>query len=96
MTSNRGFWHIVSVLSQLVSLFSKDTERQTLRDGQLEWIREQFLRTMSLLDLVWPIDKPESSNSTGIADTDRDVAVSEKATNHAEKVRNGLRLMSGS
>ena len=42
---------------------------------------------MSPPDLVRPIDKPESLNSTGTADTERDVAVNENVIDHTETVR---------
>ena len=96
MASIRGAWHIVSVLSQLVSLFSNDGERHTLRAGQFEWIQGQLLRTMRLLGLGRQVDKLESSEDPRPTDSNREAAVSEKATDHARKIRDGLRLMSGS
>ena len=67
-----------------------------LRAGQLEWIQGQLLRTMRLLGLGRPVYTFESSKQTRPIDSDREASISEKVTDHAQKLRDGLRLMSGS
>lgn len=93
---SRGAWHVISVLSQLVSLFSEDTDQYMLRAGQLEWIQGQLLRTMRLLNLDQHQIKVQPSSNPGTPDNCQNVALTEKARDFAEKIRSGLRLMSGS
>lgn len=77
-----GAWHIVSPLSNLLTLFSDDHGGRTvasyLRSGQQEWIREQFLRVCALVRL--PVDL---KSTDGAAET------------IAKQVRKGAIFMSG-
>ena len=89
-----GAWHVVSPLSNLLTLFSDDEGGRLvascLRPGQQEWIREQFLRVCTLVRLpaagVWrsPSLLPVPSKSVGSA-----------AENLANQFRKGAMFMSG-
>jgi hypothetical protein len=51
----QGPWHLMSPLSRLLTLFSKDhgpLPVSLLRPGQHEWIRGQFLRVLVLLKIL--------------------------------------------
>ena len=89
-----GAWHVVSPLSNLLTLFSDDEGGRLvascLRPGQQEWIREQFLRVCTLVRLPaageWrsPSLLPVPSKSVGSA-----------AESLAKQIRKGAMFMSG-
>ncbi|KIW11839.1 hypothetical protein PV08_09112 [Exophiala spinifera] len=78
-----GAWHIVSPLSNLLTLFSDDHGGQLLggllRTGQQDWIREQFLRVCTLVRL--PMDLKSADGPA--------------AESLAKQVRRGAIFMSG-
>ncbi|KAH6661940.1 hypothetical protein F5X68DRAFT_218744 [Plectosphaerella plurivora] len=45
----QGPWHVMGVLVWLLRLIGEDDSPLLLRDGQLEWIRAQFNRTLAVL-----------------------------------------------
>lgn len=50
----RGPWHIMSPLSHLLTLLSEDGDEQIasiLRHGQLGWLRAQFIRVATVMNL---------------------------------------------
>ncbi|KAJ5120513.1 uncharacterized protein N7515_009901 [Penicillium bovifimosum] len=87
----QGPWRVMHPLSHLLTLFSEDHGElisTLLRPGQQEWIREQFLRVVTLLHLPSESGKDmESSDSTPSADS--------KAEYLARGIRKGAILMSG-
>ena len=57
----QGPWHVMSPLGRLLVLFSEEDGKlilNFLRPGQLDWIREQFLRVATLLHL--PLAKSDT------------------------------------
>ncbi|KAJ9615730.1 hypothetical protein H2200_001807 [Cladophialophora chaetospira] len=89
-----GAWHIMSPLSNLLTLFSDDhggrCVARCLRPGQQEWISEQFLRVSTLIRLpaAGPLNG-ENGNSPSILSADR------TAESLAKQVRKGAIFMSG-
>lgn len=99
----------MSVLSHLITLFpanpASGSDQHTLSAGQSEWIRAQLLRTVTLLALdQHRVEPPESGTARtpgtpgdGNYDNGGNASLdNEKAIDYAKKVRDGLRLMSGS
>ncbi|KAF2166693.1 hypothetical protein M409DRAFT_54489 [Zasmidium cellare ATCC 36951] len=90
-----GAWHLLSPLSNLLTLVSDDHGgrfvARCLRPGQLQWIREQFLRTCTLLRLpaarAFSEQKGRISSPLPSAD--------DAAETLAKQVRKGARFMSG-
>ena len=94
-----GAWHVVSPLSNLLTLFSDDhggrLVASCLRPGQQEWIREQFLRVSTLVRL--PAAGPfggEKGRSPSLLPVDPKSADS-AAESLAKQVRKGAIFMSG-
>ncbi|KAL2059063.1 hypothetical protein ABVK25_000355 [Lepraria finkii] len=94
-----GAWHIVSPLSNLLTLVSDDhggrLVASCLRLGQQEWIREQFLRVSTLVRL--PAAGPfggEKGRSPPLLPVDPKSADS-AAESLAKQVRKGAIFMSG-
>ena len=94
-----GAWHVVSPLSNLLTLVSDDhggrLVASCLRPGQQEWIREQFLRVSTLVRL--PAAGPfggEKGRSPSLLPVDPKSADS-AAESLAKQVRKGARFMSG-
>lgn len=94
-----GAWHVVSPLSNLLTLVSDDhggrLVASCLRPGQQEWIREQFLRVSTLVRL--PVAGPfggEKGCSPSLLPVDPKSANS-AAESLAKQVRKGTIFMSG-
>ncbi|KAF2719737.1 hypothetical protein K431DRAFT_286374 [Polychaeton citri CBS 116435] len=94
-----GAWHVVSPLSNLLTLFSDDhggrLVASCLRQGQHEWIREQFLRVSTLLRL--PAARPlsrEQWHNPSLLPVDLKPA-DNVAESLAKQVRKGSEFMSG-
>ncbi|MCJ1456910.1 hypothetical protein MMC28_007276 [Mycoblastus sanguinarius] len=94
-----GTWHVVSPLSNLLTLVSDDhggrLVASCLRPGQQEWIREQFLRVSTLVRL--PAAGPfggEKGRSPSLLPVDPKSADS-AAESLAKQVRKGAIFMSG-
>lgn len=94
-----GAWHIMSPLSNLLTLFSDDHDgwlmANCLRPGQQEWIREQFLRVSTLVRL--PAAGPfggVKSRSPWPLPVDR-MSADSAAESLAKQVRKGAIFMSG-
>ncbi|KAJ5115039.1 hypothetical protein NUU61_000798 [Penicillium alfredii] len=88
----QGPWRSIHPLSRLLTLFSEDHGEviaSLLRPGQREWIRDQFLRLATLLDLPSGSgnDMKGSESPGGSADA--------KAEYLARETRKGAILMSG-
>ncbi|KAJ5116669.1 C6 zinc finger domain protein [Penicillium angulare] len=93
----QGPWHIMTPLSRLLTFFLDDCGQLMatfLRPGQLDWIREQFLRVTTLLrfpswqtgDFVEQL-KPSSLLPQGSDGT--------RVERFAQDIREGLTFMSG-
>lgn len=94
-----GAWHVVSPLSNLLTLVSGDhggrLVANCLRPGQQEWIREQFLRVSTLVRL--PAAGPfggEKGRSPSLLPMDPKSADS-TAESLAKQIRKGAIYMSG-
>ncbi|GAQ47054.1 hypothetical protein AtubIFM56815_003875 [Aspergillus tubingensis] len=87
----QGPWHIMSMLSRVVVFFIEDYGQvmvSFLRPGQLQWVREQFLRVTQLLRI--PLE--EASDADGrFYPLDRSVHadLDGKIDNLARRVRKG-------
>lgn len=91
----QGPWHMLSPLSRLLSLFADGSGLAIapfVRIGQLEWVREQFLRVTLLLHISSVQGKYAKPRSRALTPED------ERAETEmlAKVVRSGLRFMSGS
>ncbi|KAJ4156693.1 hypothetical protein NW754_008336 [Fusarium falciforme] len=88
----QGPWRAMHPLSRCLTLFSEDDGEviaSLLRAGQREWIRDQFLRVATLLNLpTEPGNGIEVSGSTG-------ESADAKAEYLAREIRKGAILMSG-
>lgn len=87
----QGPWRVMHPLSRLLTLFSEDDGEviaSLLRPGQRDWIRDQFLRVATLLNLPSESGKEmDKSESLETANT--------KAEYLARETRKGAILMSG-
>jgi hypothetical protein len=84
----QGPWHIMSPLSRLLTLFSEHPMLASLlRPGQCQWIRAQFMRLMTIMNISAP-----TGYGYGI-DSDKDVGAT--ADFLAKQVRKGAMFMSG-
>ncbi|MDI1492950.1 MAG: hypothetical protein OHK93_004734 [Ramalina farinacea] len=105
-----GAWHVVSPLSNLLTLVSDDhggrLVASCLRPGQQEWIRQQFLRVSTVVRLpaAGPLGGGEESRSpsfvpVGLKSADGTAEILKSADNAAEnlakQVRKGAIFMSG-
>lgn len=95
-----GAWHIVSPLSNLLTLVSDDhggrLVASCLRPGQQEWIRQQFLRVSTLVRL--PAAEPFGGGETGRSPLHLLVdpkSADSAAESLAKQVRKGAIFMSG-
>jgi hypothetical protein len=92
----QGVWLIMGNLTQLVAFFlftSNLTSELSLKNGQLSWICQQYLRNLSLLSLEWTTDaKLEQKVLTGLALPADQVLISE-ARRCVERVLQGLRMV---
>lgn len=87
----QGPWHLMSPLSRLLTLFGEESGQSMafmLRDGQLEWLKQQFLRVTTLLHI-----SPDTSAAEEEALSPQN---EEKADMLAVVLRRGARFMSGS
>ena len=105
-----GAWHVVSPLSNLLTLVSDDhggrLVASCLRPGQQEWIRRQFLRVSTLVRLpaAGPLGGGEESRSPSVVPVGQKSvgnaaeilkSVDNAAENLAKQVRKGAIFMSG-
>ena len=105
-----GAWHVVSPLSNLLTLVSDDhggrLVASCLRPGQQEWIRQQFLRVSTLVRLpaAGPLGGEEESRSPSFAPvgpmsaySTAEIQMSGESTAEslAKQVRKGAVFMSG-
>ena len=92
----QGVWLIMGNLTQLVAFFlftSNLTSELSLKNGQLSWICQQYLRNLSLLSLEWTTDaRLEQKVLTGLALPADQVLISE-ARRCVERVLQGLRMV---
>ncbi|GCB21253.1 adhesion and hyphal regulator 1 [Aspergillus awamori] len=87
----QGPWHVMSVLSRVVAFFIEDHGQgmvSFLRPGQLEWIREQFLRVTQLLRI--PLEEA-SDGKARFYPLDRSLQadLDAKIDNLAKRIRKG-------
>lgn len=92
----QGVWLIMGNLTQLVAFFLFTpglTSELSLKNGQLSWICQQYLRNLSLLSLEWTTDKNlERQLLTGIGLPAEEFLISE-ARRCVERVLQGLRMV---
>ncbi|KAH7133900.1 hypothetical protein EDB81DRAFT_859359 [Dactylonectria macrodidyma] len=88
----QGPWRAMHPLSRLLTLFSEEHGEviaSFLRPGQREWIRDQFLRVITLLHL------PSESGNDMERSESPGVSADAKAVSLAREIRKGAILMSG-
>jgi len=91
----QGPWHAMSPLSCLLTLFSEDLLMAGfLRPGQYGWIREQFLRVITLLRL-FPTESDNGREGYCVANSPNQVSLDTMAEYLAMEVRKGAIFMSG-
>ena len=91
----RGHWNALGPLSRLLTLFMDDYGQlmvALLRPEQHQWIREQFLRLITVLDFPQENDESERESFSGMPYHSNPV---KKVDDLANKVRNGVSFMSG-
>jgi len=92
---SQGVWLIMANLTQLVAffLFTDLLSHLSLKNGQLAWICQQYLRNLSLLSLEWTTDRNlEQQVLTGNLLPAEEVLISE-ARRCVERVLQGLRMV---
>lgn len=91
----QGVWLIMGNLTQLVAFFLSTaslTSRLPLRNGQLSWICQQYLRNLSLLSLPWTLDRTlEEQVLTGVCLPPEEDLISE-ARRCVQRVQQGLKM----
>lgn len=91
----QGVWLIMGNLTQLVAFFLSTaslTSRLPLRNGQLSWICQQYLRNLSLLSLPWTFNRTlEEQVLTGVCLPAEEDLVSE-ARRCVQRVQQGLKM----
>ncbi|CAD0091913.1 unnamed protein product [Aureobasidium mustum] len=91
----QGVWLIMGNLTQLVAFFLSTaslTSRLPLRNGQLAWICQQYLRNLSLLSLPWTMNKAlEEQVLTGVCLPADEDLISE-ARRCVQRVQQGLKM----
>ncbi|KAL1859847.1 hypothetical protein Plec18170_001793 [Paecilomyces lecythidis] len=93
----QGPWHAMSPLSRLLTLFVEEYGRHMLsflRPGQHEWICEQFLRVITLLNIP-PLESGTAEDGCRISNSSNNESVNTQAEHIAKRVRKGLNFMSG-
>ncbi|KAK6004297.1 hypothetical protein QM012_009147 [Aureobasidium pullulans] len=91
----QGVWLIMGNLTQLVAFFLSTaslTSRLPLRNGQLAWICQQYLRNLSLLSLPWTFNRAlEEQVLTGVCLPAEEDLISE-ARRCVQRVLQGLKM----
>lgn len=91
----QGVWLIMGNLTQLVAFFLSTASlnsRLPLRDGQLAWICQQYLRNLSLLSLPWTLNKAlEKQVLTGVDLPSEEDMIAE-ARRCVQRVQQGLKM----
>lgn len=91
----QGVWLIMGNLTQLVAFFLSTASlnsRLPLRDGQLAWICQQYLRNLSLLSLPWTLNKAlEKQVLTGVNLPLEEDMIAE-ARECVQRVQQGLKM----
>ena len=91
----QGVWLIMGNLTQMVAFFLFTvgfTSELSLKNGQLPWLCQQYLRNLSLLSLEWTTDRElEQKVLTGKSLPAEEVLISE-ARRCVERVLQGLRM----